>query len=144
MQIFSKLSVIAISALGLASSTLAAPVELATNSTLIARGPNDTHNGQATYYTPGLGACGKWNGAGELVAAVSASVYDALMVDKNPNHSKACGRSARVTAGGKSVNVRVVDRCGDCPQHNIDLSPTAFQQLAPLSKGRISVTWKLN
>lgn len=61
----------------------------------------------------------------------NAATFD---IDKNPNHSKACGRSARVTAGGKSVNVRVVDRCGDCPQHNIDLSPTAFQQLAPLSE----------
>ncbi|KAB5593523.1 hypothetical protein CTheo_3071 [Ceratobasidium theobromae] len=146
MQPFSKLTVIAISALGLASFGLAAPVEptSSVNSTLEARGA--THNGQATYYFPGggFGACGQPINDWEMVAAISAGTYDELMIDGNPNHSRACGLTATVTANGRSVTVRVADRCGDCPYDNIDLTPTAFQQLSILDAGRIPATWTLN
>ncbi|KAB5591143.1 hypothetical protein CTheo_5394 [Ceratobasidium theobromae] len=144
MQLFSKLAVIAISTLGLASSGLAAPVESASNSTLEARGP--THNGEVTYYYPGggYGACGTRINNGDMVAAISARAYDELMVDSNPNHSRACGKTATVTANGKTISVRVADRCGDCPYDNIDLTSAGFQRLAPLSAGRIKATWALN
>ncbi|KAB5589427.1 hypothetical protein CTheo_7138 [Ceratobasidium theobromae] len=160
MQLFSKLTaaVIAISTLGIAPTGLAAPVKPTSSSTLEARGPS--HNGEATYYYPGggYGAYGTRINNGDMVAAISACAYDELMVgesivltdacslatDSNPNHSRACGKTATVTANGKTVSVRVADRCGDCPYDNIDLTPTGFQRLAPLSAGRVKATWTLN
>lgn len=45
----------------------------------------------------------------------------------------------RVARGDRHVDVLVVSHCG-CPTGGIDLSPAAFRQLAPLSRGRIAVT----
>lgn len=48
-------------------------------------------------------------------------------------------------AGGKSVTVKIVDRCGGCKgPTDLDMSPSAFDVLAPESKGRIPITWTLN
>ena len=47
---------------------------------------------------------------------------------------------ARVTAGGRSVVVRVITQCG-CPNGRvIDLSPEAFRAFAPLSRGIVKVS----
>ncbi|KAB5587503.1 Rare lipoprotein A-like double-psi beta-barrel protein [Ceratobasidium theobromae] len=157
MYAFTQISAIAVSVLGLASWTLAAPVESSSNSTLVARGPYDTHNGWTTYYNPsvGVGACGWSNSDSELVAAIGTSLYQEMMVGEyistllrlvsyaNPNHSKACGKTAKVTWQGKSVTVKVVDRCYACGYNDIDLSPAAFQRLAALSVGKLTgSSWK--
>lgn len=50
------------------------------------------------------------------------------------------GRLVRVCSGAKCIKVRLVDWCG-CPgKRIIDLSPDAFREFAPLSKGVIHVT----
>ena len=55
-----------------------------------------------------------------------------------------CGRKMRVTYGDKSVTVTVADTCPGCSVGSVDLTPTAFEQLAPLSVGRIhGVKWSL-
>ncbi|KAG7091844.1 hypothetical protein E1B28_008247 [Marasmius oreades] len=101
-----------------------------------------TYNGDATYYAPGLGACGRNNNANELVAAVAATIFDTFPgATANPNNNPICGRPAVVTYQGKSVTVTIVDRCPGCGTTGIDLSPAAFQILAPLSVGRIPVQW---
>ena len=47
---------------------------------------------------------------------------------------------ARVSAGGRSVVVRVITQCG-CPNGRvIDLSPEAFRAFAPLSRGIVKVS----
>ena len=68
-------------------------------------------------------------------------MYDALAHDRNPM----CGRKMKVTAAnGKSVTVTVADTCPGCAPGSVDLTPTAFQQLAPLSVGRLhGVSWTL-
>lgn len=43
---------------------------------------------------------------------------------------------------GQTIDVTVVDTCEGCAQFDIDLSPGAFQALAPLSAGRIQVDWE--
>ncbi|KAM0420906.1 hypothetical protein ACHAPT_011295 [Fusarium lateritium] len=89
--------------------------------------------GEVTYYHPGLGACGQTHGDGDLVVALSASLYDA---------QKPCGRHIRVKGSAGEVIAKVVDRCEGCAYNDIDLSPTAFQQsIGPLSIGRTSTTW---
>jgi expansin (peptidoglycan-binding protein) len=58
--------------------------------------------------------------------------------------SKACGAYVAVHAGGKSITVRITNECpGDCQVGQLDLSRQAFAKLAPLSAGRIPITWNL-
>jgi rare lipoprotein A (peptidoglycan hydrolase) len=45
----------------------------------------------------------------------------------------------RVTAGGRSVVVRLTDWCGCYGTRLIDLSDDAFSRLAPLSVGLVGV-----
>jgi hypothetical protein len=110
------------------STILAAPVRRAT--------------GDATFFHTGLGACGKVSNDSQLVCALPGAVFDKKTPNGNPNKNPLCGRKVKVTRGGKSVTVRVVDRCGPCKSNDIDLSPTAFGKLASLGVGRTQVTWK--
>lgn len=44
--------------------------------------------------------------------------------------------------GGASVEVTVTDRCTGCDVTSLDFTPTAFQNMAALSVGRIEgMTW---
>ena len=46
------------------------------------------------------------------------------------------------TDEGRSVTVTVTDRCVACATTDLDFSPSAFQQLADLSQGRLyGMTW---
>ena len=56
-----------------------------------------------------------------------------------------CGRQMVVTGpDGRSVTVTVVDTCPGCLPGSVDLTPTAFQQLASLDVGRLhGITWTL-
>ncbi|KAG8726317.1 hypothetical protein FRC11_000374 [Ceratobasidium sp. 423] len=140
-----KLTVLLVSAFGFASSVAAIPVE--DSKSLVVRGPYDVHNGWATYYNPsvGIGACGWANGDGELVAAVGTALFQETMIDGNPNNNPICGKTAAVTYAGKTISVKVVDRCYACGYDDIDLSPAAFQQFAALAVGKLQgVSWKFN
>ncbi|KAF8247767.1 hypothetical protein K440DRAFT_584304 [Wilcoxina mikolae CBS 423.85] len=87
--------------------------------------------GEATYYTPGLGACGNVHGPTDLIAAVAIS-----------RGKGECGKKIRVTRDGKSVDVVIQDLCQGCKENDIDLTPGAFQQLGTLDEGRVKCTWK--
>lgn len=39
------------------------------------------------------------------------------------------------------VTVRIVDLCPECASGDLDLSPEAFQRIAPLADGRVPITW---
>jgi expansin (peptidoglycan-binding protein) len=39
------------------------------------------------------------------------------------------------------VVVRIVDLCPGCGLGDLDLSMTAFAKIAPLSRGRVPITW---
>ncbi|KAF9458885.1 RlpA-like double-psi beta-barrel-protein domain-containing protein-containing protein [Collybia nuda] len=92
--------------------------------------------GRATFYTPGLNACGSVSSPDDLIAAVSSSYFDA-------NKDTICGTPITVTYQGNSVNVVIMDSCPACTGvHDLDLSPAAFEVLAPLSVGLLNpVTW---
>ena len=71
--------------------------------------PSQTFNGDATYTTPGLGACEQVNVEGQLVAAINAEQFG------NPARSRDgiwCGQCVEVNATrfGTSVIVQIVDR----------------------------------
>ncbi|KAG8692081.1 hypothetical protein FRC09_011464 [Ceratobasidium sp. 395] len=145
MLSFTEIASFAVVCLGATGATVAAPVHNAT--ALVARGPYDTHNGWATYYNPsvGTGACGWNNRDDEWVAAIGTGLFQQMMVDGNPNHSQACGKTATATWNGKSIVVGIVDRCYACGTEDIDLSPSAFQQFAGLGVGKLNgFSWRFN
>ncbi|KAG8744056.1 hypothetical protein FRC12_014880 [Ceratobasidium sp. 428] len=147
MHAFAKLALFVASAMSLASCVVAAPVEAAASKELAVRAPYDVHKGWATYYNPsaGTGACGWNNRDDEWVAAIGTALFQQMMVDGNPNHSQACGKTANFTWGGKTIKVGIVDRCYACGTEDIDLSPAAFQQFAALGVGKLQGTsWKFN
>ncbi|TKY87753.1 hypothetical protein EX895_003334 [Sporisorium graminicola] len=97
--------------------------------------------GQATYYAPGLGACGWTNTESDYIVAISASLFDSFGTG-NPNKNPACGHKISASYGGKTITVSVADRCVGCAWGDLDFTPTGFSQLADMSKGRLSgLTW---
>jgi len=82
--------------------------------------------GRASWYTGGFGACGH-----ALTGYYAAS------------RTLPCGSHVRVTYGGRSVIVTIMDRGPQSPLRALDLSKSAFAQLAPLSKGIIFVHFYL-
>ncbi|KLO09596.1 plant expansin [Schizopora paradoxa] len=121
---------------------LGSPIANATS--LVAR---QVYTGDATYYAPGLGACGETDGPNDFIAAASYILFDSYPgAGPNPNLNPICGRSITANANGNTVSVRITDRCAGCQgEGDLDFSPAAFQQLAPLSVGRIhGMTWSFN
>ncbi len=95
----------------------------------------ETHSGEGTYYdfADGSGNCGFPATPDDLmVGAMNHTDYDG---------SAACGTCVHVEGPDGAVNVRIVDRCPECAQGDIDLSPEAFEQIAPLSAGRVDISW---
>jgi len=93
------------------------------------------HAGEGTYYdADGTGNCSFDASPDDLmVAAMNQVDYD---------DSAACGACAAVDGPAGSVTVRIVDRCPECPQGDLDLSPQAFEQIAELSAGRVPIAWR--
>lgn len=89
-----------------------------------------------------MGACGVTSQDSDYIIAISHELYDEHDVDNNPNHNPLCGRKIRAHYQGKSVDVKVVDRCEGCAYNDLDFSPSAFTQLADKSLGRIDITWE--
>lgn len=95
-----------------------------------------SNTGDLTFYEVGLGACGWTNTDGEMVVALSQGLMGSQS-NGNPN----CGKKIKITYGGKTIVVEVVDKCMGCKTNDLDLSPAAFSALAPESDGRIQGTW---
>lgn len=96
------------------------------------------YSGRATFYNnPGRhpGSCGESFGDGDLIAALSG---DMIRGYRDPER---CFRCARVSHEGKSVTVRIVDTCPGCSATSLDLSPSAFNQLAHPDRGVIPIQW---
>lgn len=93
-------------------------------------------SGEGTYYAAtGAGNCSFDPSPQDLmVAAMNAVDY---------RTAAWCGACLAVTGPSGSVTVRVVDQCPECAQGDLDLSPEAFALLAPLSAGRVPITWHL-
>ncbi|EJF58907.1 barwin-like endoglucanase [Dichomitus squalens] len=102
--------------------------------------------GDATFYTPGLGSCGFFNTEADFIVAVDiATIQSFPGATANPNANPMCGRQMVVTGpDGKTVTVTVADTCPGCAPGSVDLTPTAFQQLASLDVGRLhGISWTL-
>lgn len=62
--------------------------------------------------------------------------------DPNPNNSPQCGRWITIRGNGRTTAAQVVDKCPGCASGSIDVSPVIFDDIAPLSVGRVQVTWE--
>ncbi|KAJ2300315.1 hypothetical protein IWW55_003996 [Coemansia sp. RSA 2706] len=98
----------------------------------------DTYTGDGTFYTPGLGSCGKTNTEADLIAAINAPQYGS---NANPNQAEVCGKCALVKGPKGEVKVTITDRCPVCKSGDLDLSPAAFNQIGDADEGRISISW---
>lgn len=116
------------------STTSSAPASTSSSS-----GGGEEFNGQATFYEVGLGACGWTNSDDELVAALNWEQWDQFGSESNGN--PACNKKATLNYEGKSVTVKIVDKCMGCKYGDLDLSPSAFKQLASESVGRMEMSW---
>ena len=100
--------------------------------------PGVGYPGVATAYDAG-------NGDGACLYGPSADLMIAAMNYTDYESSKACGAYVLVrTADGASLTVRITNECpAPCAPGQLDLSTQAFAKLAPLSRGRIPITWSL-
>lgn len=97
----------------------------------------ETEQGVATYYdfADGSGACMFEATPHDLdVAALNAEQYA---------RAAYCGACAHVEGPEGTVTVRLVDLCPECEAGHLDLSPSAFEKIAPISAGRVDISWRL-
>jgi expansin (peptidoglycan-binding protein) len=91
--------------------------------------------GEATYYdfADGSGNCSFDPSPQDLmIGAMNHTDYAA---------SAACGACVLLQGPNAEIKIRIVDRCPECPEGDIDLSPEAFSQIADLGAGRVPITW---
>jgi expansin (peptidoglycan-binding protein) len=114
-------------------------------------------SGEATYYdtADGGGNCMFDPIPGDLmVAAIAYLNYGNPEPETKPGDGPAavyCGAYAEVTGPNGTIVVRIVDKCPDiyippslgCNTNHLDLSPAAFAKIAPLSRGRVPITWRI-
>jgi expansin (peptidoglycan-binding protein) len=91
--------------------------------------------GEATFYdATGAGNCSFDPSPGDLlVGAMNATDYGT---------ADWCGGCVEVDGPDGSVVVRIVDQCPGCAKGDVDLSREAFAMIAPLSAGRVDITWR--
>jgi expansin (peptidoglycan-binding protein) len=105
-----------------ATFTLAYPLEERSSS----------FSGDGTFYTVGLGSCGKTNSDTELVAALSSDLMEG---------GKYCGKKIKITTPTGTVTATVVDTCPGCAKGSVDLSISAFKKIGKVAAGRIAIKW---
>ena len=94
-----------------------------------------TYTGAGTFYAA--------TGAGNCSFEASSNLMVGAMNQKDYDNSQACGATLAVTGPNGTVTIKVVDRCPECPPGAIDLSRQAFAKIAPVSAGKVDISWKL-
>ncbi|CAG8600171.1 9392_t:CDS:2 [Ambispora gerdemannii] len=90
-------------------------------------------SGDATFYNPGLGACGITSTDADMIAALNAPQWGN---PANPNASPFCGKMATITGPLGTVTVKIVDKCPVCKFGSMDLAPAAFNKIGNPNDGR--------
>ncbi|MGW0959480.1 RlpA-like double-psi beta-barrel domain-containing protein [Streptomyces gelaticus] len=98
--------------------------------------PPSGYHGNATYYQPGLTACGITITNSDFAVALDASMFG------SGYPSPSCGKKVEITHNGKSITATVVDQSPGAGRYGLDLTPGAYEALASLDQGSIDVTWR--
>lgn len=87
----------------------------------------------------GMTACGIHYTDSDYIAALAIPWFRTTQKDEDST----CGRLIKITEmkSRKSIVVTVEDECESCQQYDIDVTPTAFQQITSLTKEKINVNW---
>jgi expansin (peptidoglycan-binding protein) len=94
-----------------------------------------THPGEGTYYAAdGSGNCS--------FPATPDDLMVAAMNEIDYAGSAVCGACIQIDGPDGQVTVRIVDRCPECPQGDVDMSPEAFTLIAPIEDGRVPISWR--
>ncbi|KAK1983607.1 SCP-like extracellular protein [Colletotrichum cereale] len=96
--------------------------------------------GDITFFNPGLSACGRVDGDGSMVVAISH-----LKMGSQSNGNPLCGRQVHIKGPKGTATVTVTDKCMGCAAHDIDVSPAVFERVAGgLGLGRVgNIEWSL-
>jgi expansin len=94
------------------------------------------HSGQATYYTTATG------GGNCMFDPTPNNLMVGAMNDTEYDNSTVCGAFVHIVGPQGQVTVRIVDRCPECKRGDIDLSPQAFDSIAPRALGRVQIQWR--
>jgi expansin (peptidoglycan-binding protein) len=98
--------------------------------------PYRVRTGEGTYYAAdGSGNCSfPATPANLMVAAINASDYATSIY---------CGGYVEVTGPKGTIVVRIVDKCPECAPGDLDLSQSAFAQIANVIDGRVPISWRI-
>ncbi|KAK2038575.1 SCP-like extracellular protein [Colletotrichum somersetense] len=96
--------------------------------------------GDITFFNPGLGACGEFDGDGSMIVALSH-----IKMGSQSNGNTLCGRQVRIRGPKGEAVVTVTDKCMGCGFHDIDVSPAVFERVAGnQGLGRVgNIEWSL-
>ncbi|KAF9540234.1 hypothetical protein EC957_004479 [Mortierella hygrophila] len=105
------------------------------NSVSSAASGSGDFSGRGTWFTDTTGSCEVPFDTNDLIVAMNA---------EQMKGTSQCGKSVKISFGGKTVTAKVVDTCPSqfCSSGALDLSQAAFKQLAPLSVGVININWE--
>ncbi|HSC87456.1 MAG TPA: expansin EXLX1 family cellulose-binding protein [Polyangiaceae bacterium] len=91
--------------------------------------------GEGTYYdADGSGNCSFPASSDLNVAALNAEQYAGAAY---------CGACADVSGPDGTLRVRIVDQCPECKHGDLDLSASAFAQIAEPELGRVPISWQV-
>ncbi|WP_240491694.1 expansin EXLX1 family cellulose-binding protein [Flavivirga aquatica] len=100
---------------------------------------DEIHLGEGTFYG---GVSGSSGGNCGLPVAADDFLNCALNTF-DYDGSQACGACIEVTSSiNKSVILKVVDRCPECDEGDVDIHQDAFKLIEDPIKGRIPISWK--
>ena len=80
-----------------------------------------------------MGSCGTPLPSDNMIVALSSAL--------NAGNCGKCISVQNADGTGAAIKVQVWDTCPECATDAIDLSDVAFQQLTPLSTGRLQAKW---
>ncbi|KAK3833990.1 MAG: RlpA-like double-psi beta-barrel-protein domain-containing protein-containing protein, partial [Linnemannia gamsii] len=91
-------------------------------------------SGRGTWFTDTTGSCDIDFDTNDMIVAMNAAQMGG---------TSQCGKSVKVSYGGKTVTAKVVDTCPSqyCTSGALDLSQAVFKKLAPLDVGVINIKW---
>ncbi|KAG3020409.1 hypothetical protein PC121_g14410 [Phytophthora cactorum] len=119
---------------------------IVTAATLAVTNADEYFTGDATAYTLGQTSAGNCN----MMSALDIATTDyAALNNEQWDGLQNCGRCAEVSCAddrcadqSTSVVVQILDRCPECKQGDLDLSPSVFKTLTGSHPSRYTIKWK--
>jgi expansin (peptidoglycan-binding protein) len=135
--VFSAATALALAASGSAGTPASTVTSTSTASTSTGRPTaGAVVRGQATHYGPAStgGNCSFPSVPGDrFTVAAGPDLYA---------RGAGCGGYLTVTAGARTIRVKIDNLCPECRPGHLDLTDEAFAALAPLGKGLIPITYR--